>query len=215
MLIVLLALAGAATLAWAGPPRAGGASAAPTRPTPRTGGTPATTDVRRTSANNLRQPVTPQQTSSPRSHPTAAAGARAPGNATTAAPQSHLFKINARLYLTDKSAQREGRRGWSQLRWSETNLAAALEYKDYHLLRLEDAQVTQNTACQVRLRRHGTVSIVPLYKAGDRITARITWEVPGNDAWQTDVELVPGRRSMVGSPATFDGDAYLLSVTVR
>jgi len=210
MLIVVVALAGVVAPVWAAPPRS--ASAAPVQPAVRTGSTTPTSAVSRASARSLRQPSKRQPTA-PRTRP--ADAARTSGAAATAAPQARLFKINARLYLTDKSAQREGCSGWSQLRWSETNLAAKLEYKDYHLLRLENAAIPRNDSCRVRLRRQGSVSITPLHEDAGRITARITWEVPGDDSWETDVALVPGRRSMVGSPSTFDGDAYLLSVTVR
>ncbi len=125
------------------------------------------------------------------------------------------YNISARLYLTGEAAKRESRAGWSHLRRNETNLVAMLDYHDYHLLRRDEQQVPLNSSCTLPLRRTGKVSIMPLGMAAGRVRARIIWEVPHYDAWETEVALVPNRRSLIGSPELPGGDVYLLSVVIR
>jgi len=125
------------------------------------------------------------------------------------------YKISARLYLTGEAAKRESRAGWSHLRRNETNLVAMLEYHDYHLLQRNEQRVPVNSSCTLPLRRAGNVSIMPLGMAAGSIRARIIWEVPRYDAWETQVTLMPNSRSLIGSPELPGGDVYLLSVVIR
>ena len=144
----------------------------------------------------------------------AAAAAPAPA-AANAAPRATMYRVSTRLYLTGEAAKRESSAGWSHLRRNETNLVAMLDYHDYHLLRREEHQVAANTSCTLPLRRTGHVSIMPLGTEAGRIRARIIWEVPNRDAWETQVVLTPNSRSLIGSPELPGGDVYLLSVVVR
>ncbi|GEM_PF-2235165 len=163
-------------------------------------------------SETLKQPLLRQQPQAGAS-PAPAAGT---GQAATPVPAHGAnYKVSARLYLTGEAAKRESRAGWSHLRRNETNLVAMLDYHDYHLLQRSEQQVPVNNSCTLPLRRTGNVSIMPLGVSAGRIRARIIWEVPHYDAWETQVALTPNSRSLIGSPELPGGDVYLLSVVIR
>ena len=147
--------------------------------------------------------------------PVAPAGSVSQATATAAAIHGATYKVSARLYLTGEAAKRESRAGWSHLRRNETNLVAMLEYHDYHLLQRNEQRVPVNSSCTLSLRHTGNVSIMPLGMSAGSIRARIIWEVPNYDAWETQVALTPNSRSLIGSPELPGGDVYLLSVVIR
>lgn len=197
------------------------ATAAPTRPAMLSPGSPISVSTAAIPAacgeTSPQLPDKPTQPLLRLQTPVAPASNVSQATATAAAAAMHgaTYKVSARLYLTGEAAKRESRAGWSHLRRNETNLVAMLEYHDYHLLQRNEQRVPVNSSCTLSLRHTGNVSIMPLGMSAGAIRARIIWEVPNYDAWETQVALTPNSRSLIGSPELPGGDVYLLSVVIR